>query len=240
MHLVSDAIHTMRFLIVLSLAACAMADGTGHHHGDHGSHDDGSSAYNAPASAYNAPTAPSYDAPAYNAPTQDSYGAPQEAPVYAAPQEGYGAPQEGYGPPSTDYGAPTGYEAPATGYGPPAEDSADLFDLSALMQFVPLFLAVFAAIIVSQLFAPLLGILFGAKFNLFSTAFGPILNFKTGLLNTALLPFNLALCDISGAAPVVSTGRTLGEEFTLNTNTDNIDLVANMLYKAIESKAANH
>merc|ERR1711936_310517 len=78
----------------------------------------------------------------------------------------YAAPQ-GYGAPAAEYAAES-YEEPSSYYGEPAEADAGGFDLdlSKILELLPLFLAVFAAIIVAQLFAPLLGVLFNAKVGL--------------------------------------------------------------------------
>lgn len=222
----------MKFLI-LALVGSVLGDGGEHHH----------------------PHAPQAAAAA----TADTYGSPQEAPVYqpqyAAPQ--YGAPlQDEYGVPSQDYAAsaqeygsfPTGYDAPAPGYDAPAplydapvpsynpSEPKEHFDLSVLFEFVPIILAVLAAIIIAQLFAPLLGILFGAKFSLLSGIFSPVTTAKIGLFNTLLAPFNVALCDITTAAtPVVLAGRSADSGSGFSMDKDTIDIVANMLYKAIDN-----
>merc|ERR1712154_359316 len=136
--------------------------------------------YAAPSVSYGAPAA-SYDAPAAE---------------YGAPSEGYGAPSQGYD--AQEYAAPSGYEYTAA-----QEDDAG-FDLGKITELLPLFLAVFAAIIVAQLFAPL------------SDA-------KVGLINAILAPFNLQLC----AATIAR--ENLGEGFKFNA-----DSVINMLMKANE------
>lgn len=172
------------------------------------------------------------------------YNAPSGG--YASPAGGYGAPEPAYAPsaPAAAYETgPSSYEAPQVGYGPlEADAGGDLFDLSKILELLPLFLAVFAAIIVAQLFAPLLGMLFGAKLNLANGLLAPLGTAKIGLINSVLAPFNLALCTIAplaiagGAGP----GRSSSEGFTLDANTDMVDVVAKMAYNGISAAIQNY
>merc|ERR1712027_4940 len=202
----------------------------GHDH-DHGS--SGYAAPSAPAQAYGSPAAPAVDA----------YGAPAASPVsYDAPTSAYGAPSAEYGAPSSDYGAPSAeYGAPSDAYGAPqqyneatgyesydatAEDS-QLFDLSNLSAYIPFLLAVFAAIIVAQIFGPLLGTLFGAKMGLAQSLLEPVNQVKIDIANTLLAPFDLVIGDIDTCT--AATGRTLGGNFNMSP-----DKVLSMIYKATE------
>merc|ERR1711953_196654 len=112
-----------KFIVAVALFGAVMGDGGSHH--APAAHDSG---YAAPADAYASPAA-EYAAPsAYEAPAA-SYGAPTYEQEYAAPAY-----------------EPTSYEASAPAYGAP-DDSLD-FDLSQLTELLPLFIAVFAAIII--------------------------------------------------------------------------------------------
>lgn len=173
---------------------------------------------------------------------------------YNAPSGGYASPAGGYGAPETAYAqpsAPAGYDAPQTGYeasyDAPAYEAAadaggDLFDLSKILELLPLFLAVFAAIIVAQLFAPLLGMLFGAKLNLANGLLAPLGSAKIGLINGVLAPFNLAICTINplAVAPRSIDARSLSEGFTMNANHDMVDVVAKMAYNGITAAIQNY
>merc|ERR1712045_175351 len=88
----------------------------------------------------------------------DGTGHSAPAPSYDTPS--YDAPATGYAEPSA-----AGYESyDAPSYG--AADTVDGFDLSKILDLLPLFIAVFAAIILAQLIAPLFGVLFNAKVGL--------------------------------------------------------------------------
>merc|ERR1719208_26076 len=232
-----------KFLIILTaLLGSTLADGTGHHDHDH-THDH--AAYNAPAApqeGYGAPQvqdaygAPAQQADAYGAPQADpqtygapaapqlqTYGAPQAAPTYNAPQA---APT--YQAPASAYGAPQEYNAPSTGYSAPAEQDSDLFDLSALSSYLPFLISVFAAIVVAQIFSPLLGVLFGAKLDFASSILAPFYEIKIDLINAALSPFNLVLGNVGTCT--AANGRSLGAP-EWNVSPDN---VLSMIYKASE------
>jgi len=195
----------VRYVAALALLGAVLADGTGHHHTDHG--------------AAAAPSAGGYAAPAasYGAPADTGYAAPQNA--YAAPS--YDAPSTGYEQPAGDYAAPT-YDAPSTGYGEPtgydaptyaAQDAADGFDLSKITELLPLFVAVFAAIIIAQLVAPLFSILFNAKLGLLGGVFSPLGQIKADAINFILNPLGLALGAV-GQCPNFP-GRSMPDEFQL-------------------------
>merc|ERR1711874_956499 len=126
-HISRITINMNKFIIAVALFGAVMGDGTGHGHTTPAA---SAAGYAAPADAYASPAA-EYAAPSYEAPAA-SYGAPTYEQEYAAPA--YEA-------------APTGYDS---GYGVPAAEGLD-FDLSQLTELLPLFVAVFAAIIVAQL-----------------------------------------------------------------------------------------
>merc|ERR1719208_332394 len=209
-------------------------------------------AYGAPAQqadAYGAPQADpqTYGAPAapqlqtYGAPqAAPTYNAPQAAPTYQAPASAYGAPAAEYSAPGAEYtapeysapaetyGAPQEYNAPSTGYSAPAEQDSDLFDLSALSSYLPFLISVFAAIVVAQIFSPLLGVLFGAKLDFASSILAPFYEIKIDLINAALSPFNLVLGNVGTCT--AANGRSLGAP-EWNVSPDN---VLSMIYKASE------
>merc|ERR1712241_1293123 len=142
---------------------------------------------------------------------------------YAAPSQGYEQPSAGYGAPASDYGAPV-YEPSAPSH---AGDDEGKFDLDKILELLPFFLAVFAAIIVAQLFAPLLGMLFDLKVGLLS----PLAGTKLGLINSLLTPLNLAICDTS-VNPIVVAGTT-GRGF--DATNDQIAMISQMAFKAFEA-----
>ena len=242
----------MRFLILAACLALAAADGGEHHH-----HHEPAAV---PSSGYAEPAAPTYGAPAapaYNAPVADSYGAPQEAPVYAPPAPEYGAPQQEYAPETygapqeyaqETYGAPVADEYGAPVAAPPAYEAeaaptsyeaattalADVMDMSKLITVLPLLVAVGAAILVAQIFAPLLGGLFGLKAATFAGFLAPLGTLKVGLLNVLLAPTGLAICNI-GPPLAINQGREAASGFQFDQ--DKVDLVANMMYNAIKSKS---
>merc|ERR1712088_155869 len=171
------------------------------------------------------------DSSAYAAP-QGGYAAPAAAYAPAAPT-GYGAPDSGYGAPAAEYAAES-YEEPSSYYGEPAEADAGGFDLdlSKILELLPLFLAVFAAIIVAQLFAPLLGVLFNAKVGLLGGVLGPLGGIKINAINAILAPFGLTLCNVGPPLTQAMGGRSSASGFNLNK--DLVDNAANFLYKAFQ------
>merc|ERR1712027_77096 len=131
-----------------------------------------------------------------------------------AASSGYAAPQDAYASPASEYAAPQ-YSAPAASYDAPAYEqtydapsyaAADAgldFDLSKLTEILPLFIAVFAAIIVAQLVAPIFSMLFGAKVNFLGGILSPLGQAKVDLINVFLQPFDLTIADCtpSGSNP---------------------------------------
>jgi len=170
------------------------------------------------------------DAGAYAAP-QGGYAAPSTAYAPSAPA-GYGAPDSGYGAPAAEYAAES-YEQPYDTYEAEAADGGELFDLSKILELLPLFLAVFAAIIVAQLFAPLLGMLFNAKVGLLGGILTPLGGIKINAINAILAPFNLALCTNVGGVLALAGGSRRSSASGFELNKDLVDNVANMLYKSI-------
>jgi len=181
--------------------------------------------YAAPSNSYGAPAAaaPSYAAPAqsYGAPAAQSYAAPS----YSAPAASYDAPSDGYGAPS--------YNEPSTGYGPPADPANNIFSLERLIELIPFFLAVLAAIIIAQIIAPLIGILFNAKLGLLA----PLGNAKIGLINSILSPFGLALCTTNPLAIAGPNGREFGAEYGLNP--EMVEMITSGLAKAYEAYSSS-
>ena len=177
-----------RYVAALALLGAVLADGTGHHHTDHG--------------AAAAPSAGGYAAPAA------SYGAPADT-GYAAPQNDYAAPT--YDAPATGYGEPTGYDAPSYNA---VQDTVDGFDLAKITELLPLFVAVFAAIIIAQLVAPLFGMLLNAKVTALGGIFTPLVQVKADLINAILNPLGLAL----GATATCTNfqGRSMPDEFSFD------------------------
>merc|ERR1711944_381536 len=175
------------------------------------------------------------DSSAYAAP-QGGYAAPSAAYAPAAPT-GYGPPDSGYGAPAAEYTSDA-YEQPYDSYEAEAADGGDLFDLSKILELLPLFLAVFAAFIVAQLFAPLLGVLFGAKVGLLGGILGPLGSIKIDAINAILAPFSLTLCNVGAAGALTqATGRSSASGFDLNR--DMVDYAANFLYKAIQESGTH-
>lgn len=169
------------------------------------------------------------------------YAAPS---AYSPPVESY--PAESYAPPGDTYGAPDPYNpaptyednsyAPQDSYGAVADDGGELFDLAKITELLPLFLAVFAAIIVAQLFAPLLAMLFGAKVGLANGLLAPLQGILFGIVNAILAPFMLAICDISGAAPVVATMKpVLGKRSFGGLEADMVDALSHLVLNSISA-----
>jgi hypothetical protein len=83
---------------------------------------------------------------------------------------------------------------------------------------------------VAQLFAPLLGVLFGAKVGLLGGILGPLGGIKITAINAILAPFGLSLCTTAPLA--LAVGRSSASGFELNK--DLVDNAANFLFKAIQ------
>merc|ERR1711879_487679 len=185
-----------RYIAALALLGAVLADGTGHHHTDHGA-----------AAAPSAPSAGGYAAPAasYETPVA-SYGAP------SYDTASYDAPATGYAEPSATGYADT-YEQPSYG----AADTVDGFDLSKILDLLPLFIAVFAAIILAQLLAPLFGVLFNAKVGLLGGILNPFGQAKLDIINAVLVPLGYQICNANGVCPATFPGgRSLTTLTTLN------------------------
>merc|ERR1711990_268426 len=142
---------------------------------------------------------------------------------------GHSAPAASYGAPS--YDTPS-YDAPATGYAEPsaagyesydapsygAADTVDGFDLSEILDLLPLFIA--------QLIAPLFGVLFNAKVGLLGGIINPFGQAKIDLINMVLIPLGYQICNANGTCPAVWGGRSLT---TLTTLTDGEFSIMNAL-----------
>merc|ERR1712088_8898 len=136
-----------------------------------------------------------------------------------APSGGYGAPSGG------GYDAPTGYDAPQAGYGDYDQGGYELADEGGddigakLGELIPLFLVVFAAIILPM-----------------------ALSIKAPIVNLILNPFGLQLCT-TAAVPVafprsIDTSRSLKEavtSFGFDVSEDKINIVADFVNQAMES-----
>merc|ERR1711953_1057062 len=132
----------------------------------------------------------------------------------------------GHSAPAASYGAPS-YEEPsyaAPSYG--AADTVDGFDLSKILDLLPLFIAVFAAIILARLIAPLFGVLFNAKVGLLGGIINPFGQAKIDLINMVLIPLGYQICNSNGTCPAVWNGRSLN---TLTTLTDGEFSIMNAL-----------
>lgn len=153
--------------------------------------------------------------------------------------DGYSAPQTGYGPPADSYGAPEpSYTAPSTGYGATGTSytatggGGDLLDLDKLAELAPLFLAVFAAIILANILGPLIGALFTFKAGLVTPLLDPIGSFKGTIINIILGVFGLQLCDrATPPAAFPAAGRS---EDSWNYN-GNLDLLTEKFAQAIQN-----
>jgi hypothetical protein len=161
--------------------------------------------------------------------------------VIVSGDEGYSAPPTGYGPPAEAYGVPeTAYAPPATGYGATGPSYTatggggdDLLDLAKLEELAPLFLAVFAAIILANLLGPLISALFTVKTNLVSPLIAPIGAAKGSLVNLILGVFQLQLCDLNGNA-FPGTGRDdVAAEWNINPAL--LDILSGKVTEAIHS-----
>jgi hypothetical protein len=161
----------------------------------------------------------------YGAPSAQSYAA--SAPSYGAPS----APASDYGAPADIYGAPQQYGEPASGYSAPSapsDDGGDLFKFDKLLELLPFFLAVFAAIILAQLLAPLLNMLPGI--------FAPFGNVKIDFINLLLQPFNLAVCN-TNTNPLTIAGTPSGRGLAgmgFFGNPETVDQITNSLFEAVK------
>merc|ERR1712240_428516 len=147
----------------------------------------------------------------------------------SAPQSGYGTPDAGYGTPDVSYGGDTqvsydydqqSYEATAGG--------DDLF--AKLGELLPLFIAVFAAIILAQLITQPLIHLLGLLVMLIPGS----LALKAPLLNMLLGLFNLQLCQVAADGTLTAfgmrqfDGRALSDaasSFGFDISADKIEII---------------
>merc|ERR1712240_59626 len=147
----------------------------------------------------------------------------------SAPQSGYGTPDAGYGTPDVSYGGVTqvsydydqqSYEATAGG--------DDLF--AKLGELLPLFIAVFAAIILAQLITQPLIHLLGLLVMLIPGS----LALKAPLLNMLLGLFNLQLCQVAADGTLTAfgmrqfDGRALSDaasSFGFDISADKIEII---------------
>merc|ERR1712158_295588 len=155
------------------------------------------------------------------------------------------APSGGYGAPTGGYDAPTGYDQQA-GYGDYDQGGYELADEGGddigakLGELIPLFLVVFAAIILAQLLSPLLLGLLGAVVGILPMA----LSIKAPLVNLILAPFGLQLCTpgVGGAAPAAFprsfSSRSLKDAVTAfgyDVSEDKIEILSDFFNNAMES-----
>merc|ERR1712227_83087 len=181
-----------RYIAALALIGAVLADGGSH--ASHGAAADTGS-YAAPQSSYGSPQQ-DYAAP------QQSYDAPQyAAPAYEQPQETYGAPAVGY----------ESYQSPDYASAEGALDTIDGFDLSKLTEFLPLFIAVFAA-----------------KVGLLGGIFSPLGQAKFDVINAILAPFNLVLGNVGTCTAATFSGRSIDDIGVV----EMID-IANNMYNAL-------
>ena len=160
---------------------------------------------------------------------QASYGAPStgydaasySAPDYAEPQAGYGASAGG----SYDYG---NYDQ---GFVATQEDGG--LDLSKLGELIPLFLVVFAAIILAQMFSPLLTGIMTLLVGILPMA----LSIKVPLVNALLAPFGLQLCNVT------TGGRSFHESFQtldLDLSEDQLDIAADFADRLVDAVSSKY
>merc|ERR1711953_343385 len=151
------------------------------------------------------------------------------------------APSGGYGAPTGGYDAPTGYDQQA-GYGDYDQGGYELADEGGddigakLGELIPLFLVVFAAIILAQLLSPLLLSLFGILIGIVPMALS---------INLILAPFNLQLCSVDAAGAVTAfpakrsfSSRSLKDAVTAfgyDVSDAKIDILADFVNNAMES-----
>ena len=151
------------------------------------------------------------------------YAAPsgQEYDAYAPPSTGYGEPSTSY-----DYGYDQG------GYVATQDDAG--LDLGKLTDLIPIFVVVFAAIILAQLLSPLFLQLLGLLVGVLPLA----LSVKRPIIDAILAPFNLQLCDLT------TTGRSAPSSFfesfgslssEVGWSQDQINIAANFADKAFEA-----
>lgn len=172
----------------------------------------------------------------------DAY-APPAAGGYAAPSGGYGAPDPGYGAPETGYGVDTGYAVeyspqPSYGGGGGGYDdggAAGKFDLSSLTEVLPLFLAVFAAIILTSILSPIIMAILGAfMIPDLSGILGGFGNAKICLINAILAPLGLQICNTDATPMSACDSKKRSLETAYGLNPDLVDSMATLMYNAID------
>ena len=195
-----------RYFAALALLGAVLADGGSHH------------APSAPAAGYGAPSG-GYEQPSYEAPAASYAPASYEQPSYDAPATGYAEPSA------------SGYDA-SYDQQTYAADTVDGFDLSKLVELLPLFIAVFAAIILAQLLAPLFMVLFDAKVGLLGGIISPFGQAKLDIANAILRPLGYAIGNADSTTNAVwNMKRSLSMD-DLNI-VDMIDMAGN-IYSGIE------
>lgn len=162
---------------------------------------------------------------------QASYGAPSSS-GYDASSAGYTAPEASYSAPGDSYAAGYNSYDYDGGYVATQEDGG--LDLSKLTELLPLFVVVFAAIILAQLLSPLFLQLLGLLVGVLPLA----LSVKRPIIDAILAPFNLQLCDLT------ATGRSAPASFfesfgslssEVGWSQDQINIAANFADKAFEA-----
>jgi len=158
---------------------------------------------------------------------QQSYGAPAsgyDSPAYSSPgaDAGYAAPSDSYGGGYADYYDQGGYVATQ-------EDGG--LDLSKLTELLPLFIVVFAAIILAQLLSPLFLQLLGLLVGVLPMA----LSVKRPIIDAVLAPFGLQLCDLPGGGKrsFGDSFRSLSEEMSFSEG--QIDILTDFVDRAIDA-----
>ena len=206
-----------RYFAVLALLGAVLGapDGGSHH------------AASAPAASYGAPTG-GYEQPSYEAPAASYAPASYEQPSYDAPATGYAEPTA------------TGYDASYSDQTYAVQDTVDGFDLSKLLELLPLFIAVFAAIILAQLLAPLFMVLFDAKVGLLGGIINPFGQAKLDIVNAILVPLGYRLSNAAlNAAPATwppVKGRSISEMGVLDMISMAEDMFNGIKYTALHCR----
>ena len=160
-------------------------------------------------------------------------------------QAQYGVPDTGY---DSSYAAPTGtgYSAPSAsydygydqgGYGTAQEEG---LDLSKLTDLIPVFVVVFAAIILAQLVAPL----FTSLLALVVAVIPGALGFKVPIINALLNPFQLQLCDLATPPnPAMGrsfTSRDMGSIFGGDFDARQLDALTTFVDEAVNAFSSEY
>lgn len=102
-------------------------------------------------------------------------------------------------------------------------------DLSKLTELLPLFIVVFAAIILAQLLSPLFLQLLGLLVGVLPMA----LSVKRPIIDAVLAPFGLQLCDLKRKRSFGESFRSISDEMPFSDG--QIDILADFVDRAIES-----